>query len=155
MAAAPTPWFNSSTSFTYTRAEFRNSDANYQAGDLLPYAPQIVARSDIAFTPKLGQLAGRNLTGRLGSGLTYMGNRPLPYGQFGHDIFLMDATLSVRLREVQLGIDAFNLLNANWYDGEYVYASNFTQGSSPSLIPQTHVTVGAPRTLLVSAALFL
>jgi hypothetical protein len=68
---------------------------------------------------------------------------------------LVDATASVRLKEVQLGIDAFNLLNANWYDGEFVYDSNFTQGSSPSLIPQTHVTVGAPRTILVAAALFL
>ncbi len=155
VAAAPTSWFNSSTSFTYTRAEFRFSDTNYQAGDLLPYAPQIVARSDMALSPTIGHYWGRSLTAHVGSGLTYMGLRPLPFGQFGHDIFLVDATASVRLKEVQLGVDAFNLLNANWYDGEFVYASNFTQGASPSLIPQTHVSVGAPRTLLVTAALFL
>ena len=155
MAAAPTAWFNSSTSITYTQAQFRFSDANYRAGDLLPYAPEVVARSDIAFTPRIGHYWGRDLTVRVGSGLTYMGRRPLPFGEFGHDIFLVDSTASLRLEEIQLGLDAFNLLNLDWYDGQYVYASNFTQGAAPSLIPQTHVTVGAPRTVLVTASLFL
>jgi outer membrane receptor protein involved in Fe transport len=155
MAATPLQWINASASATYTRAEFRSSDANYNEGDLLPYAPQIVMRSDLSLSKVIGAFSGRELSARVGSGMTYMGRRPLPYGEFGHDIFLVDCSASLRWKEFQLIVDVFNLLNANWYDGEFVYASNFHPGSSPSLIPQRHVTVGAPRTLLATLALYL
>ena len=155
ITATPNPWFTSSTSLTYTRAEFTNTDGGYNAGDLLPYAPQIVLRSDAAVTPTLGKVFERLLTARLGTGLSFLGERPLPYGQFGHDVFLVDATASLRLREVQLSANVYNLLDAQWYDGEYVFASNFTRSQTPSLVPERHVTVGAPRTTLFTLAIYL
>jgi TonB family protein len=155
ITATPRPWFTSSTSITYTRAEFTNTDGGYNAGDLLPYAPQIVMRSDMAVTPTLGTAFERPLTARLGVGLSYLGLRPLPYGQFGHDVFLADATASLRLKEVQLSANVYNVLDAKWYDGEYVFASNFTRSQTPSLVPERHVTVGAPRTALFTLAIYL
>lgn len=155
MAAQPTPWFTAAASITYTRAEFSNTDGGYNAGDLLPYVPQVVIRTDVAFTPTLGRVLGRPLTSHFGFGQTSIARRPLPYGEMGHDYTLIDALASVRLREVELKLSAFNLLNLNWYDGEYTFASNFERGAAPSLVPQRHVTVGAPRTLLATLTVFL
>jgi hypothetical protein len=103
----------------------------------------------------LGSILGREVRGRLGFASTFLAGRPLPYAEFGHDVFLVDARAALRVGEVELNIDAFNLLNADWYDGEFVYASNFTPGSAASLVPERHVTVGAPRTLWLTLSLFL
>jgi TonB family protein len=154
-SALPTPWLVSSANLTYTRAEFRASGNGYVEGDLVPYAPETIIRTDLAFTPVLGHLLNRTLQGRFGAATTFLGGRPLPYGETGHDVFLLDARAAVRLKEVELSLDAFNLLDAKWYDGEFVYASNFNPGAAPSLVPQRHVTVGSPRTLWVSVALYL
>ena len=155
MAAQPASWFNSAASITYTRAEFTNTDGGYSAGDLLPYAPQLVVRTDAAWTPTLGRVLNRPLTGHLGVGGTGIVRRPLPYGEFGHDYFLLDVSAKVRLKEVELGVSAYNLLNLDWYDGEYTFASNFQRGANPSLVPVRHVTVGPPRTVLATLSIFL
>ncbi len=139
----PNPWLVSSTSFTYTRATFSGSDAQHARGDLLPYVPQVVVRSDLAFTPRLGRLWQRELRSHFGLALTYLGRRPLPYSQMGHDVFLTDASASLRWGPLETGIEVFNLLDADWYDGEFVYASAFS--GAASLLPTRHVTVGAPR----------
>jgi hypothetical protein len=73
----------------------------------------------------------------------------------GHDYSLLDAVARVRLAEAELGLSAFNLLNLNWYDGEYTFASNFQRGAAPSLVPARHVTVGAPRSILATLTLYL
>ncbi len=135
-AAAPTAWLLSSTSLTYTRAEFATTGHGFIAGDLLPYAPQAVARTDLSVTPVLGKVFEREVRSRLGFASTFLGGRPLPYGEFAHNVFLVDARAAVRVREVELGLDVFNLLDANWYDGEFVYASNFTPGAIASLVPR-------------------
>lgn len=145
----------SATSVTYTRAEFAASDARYAQGDLLPYVPQWVVRTDLALTRELFRPAGRALDGRLGAGSTFLGSRPLPYAERGHDVWLVDATAGLRWREVELMLDVFNVADARWFDSELSYASNFQQGALPSLVPARHVTVGAPRTWLCSLVLHL
>ena len=155
MSAQPTAWFSAAASITYTRSEFTNTDAGFNAGDLLPYAPQVVMRTDVAFTPTLGRALNRPITSHFGFGQTSIARRPLPYGEMGHPYTLIDARASVRLREVEFGLSAFNLLNLDWYDGEYTFASNFERGTAPSLVPQRHVTVGAPRSVLATISLFL
>jgi TonB family protein len=155
VAAMPVPWFVSSASLTYTRAEFRASGHGYDAGTLVPYAPETVIRTDMAYTPVLGHWLHRTLQGRVGAATTFLGGRPLPYGEFGHDVFLVDARASLRLKEVELGLDVFNLLDAKWYDGEFVFASNFDQNKLASMVPARHVTTGSPRTVWVSLTLYL
>ncbi len=59
--------FLSSTSFTFTRASFRGSDERYLEGDLLPYAPQIVARSDLSYERDITRVGERPLRGRVGT----------------------------------------------------------------------------------------
>lgn len=151
----PRSWLLHSGSVTYTRASFTASDEYHEEGALVPYAPQLVARTDLALTPRLGRLFNRELRGRLGAGLTFLAVRPLPYAEFGHEIFLADVTAGLRLKEVELELDVYNLLDAKWYDGEFTYASNFTRGAAPALVPLRHVTVGAPLTLSATLSIHL
>ncbi|WP_437964856.1 TonB-dependent receptor [Sorangium sp. So ce260] len=153
--ARPAPWLVSSVGLTYTRAAFTAAGGRYAAGDLLPFVPQVVARADLAVTPRLGALFGRRLEARAGAGVTLLHGRPLPYGELGRDALLTDVTAHVRYHRVELGLDVYNLLDAAWFDGEFVYPSSFTRGAAPDLLPARHVTVGAPRSFLVSLSLYL
>jgi hypothetical protein len=151
----PRPWLVHSGSLTYTRASFTASGDGQTAGALVPYAPQLVGRVDLALTPRLARLFNRDLTGKLGTGLTFLALRPLPYAEFGHNIFLADLSAGLRLKEVELEADVYNLLDAKWYDGEYTYASNFQRGAAPELVPLRHVTVGAPFTIFGTLSVHL
>lgn len=153
LVAASIPWFVSAMSFTYTRAAFSSSDTRYSAGDLLPYVPQVVVRSDLAVTPELGHVLEHDVTSHFGAGFSYLGRRPLPYAELGHDVMTIDAGASVRLGPVETSIEVFNLLGADWYDSESVYASDFS--GAASLVPVRHVTAGAPRSFLWSLTLYI
>ncbi|WP_437586528.1 TonB-dependent receptor [Sorangium sp. So ce1000] len=153
--AHPAPWLVSSVGLTYTRAAFTASGGRYAAGDLLPFVPQVVARADLAVTPRLGALFGRPLEARAGAGVTLLHGRPLPFGELGHDALVTDVTAHVRYHRVELGLDVYNLLDAAWFDGEFVYPSSFTRGATPDLLPARHVTVGAPRSFLASLSLYI
>lgn len=155
ITARPTPWFVSALGFTYTYAAFRESGGRYEAGDLVPFVPQMILRSDLSFSPELGQLLQRTVRASLGTGLSYLYRRPLPYGEIGSNVFVMDVRAAIRMQELELSLDTYNLLNVDWNDSEFVYASNFDQGRNPSLIPVKHFTAGAPRTVLFTLALHI
>jgi hypothetical protein len=155
LTVEPVSWLMASGSATYTRATFTASDSQFHSGDKLPYVPQLIVREDTAFTPVLGHLGSRVLTGRLGVAMTGMFNRPQPYGQFGHNVFLLDALAQVRLQQVALGLDVFNVLGAHWYDSEFTYSANWRPGAAAHLVPERYVTVGAPRTVLLTLSLFV
>ncbi len=155
VVATPLEWTTLDVNATYTRAEFAATARGHAAGDLVPYAPQLVVRSDLAATPQLGRFFDRAVDARLGTGISYLARRPLPYSELGHDIFLVDLTAAVRFGEGQIGLDVYNLLDAQWFDGEFLFASNWHPSQGASLVPLRHVTVGAPRTVMVSLALYL
>lgn len=154
LVVRPNAWLLSSASVTYSRAVFRSTEGEYQNGFFLPYVPQVVARSDTSVRPELARALGDPVMGRLGIGTTLLARRPLPYGEMGRDVMLADVGVGARWRALQLDVDVYNLLDASWLDGEFVYASA-TRGGAPSLVPQRHVTVGAPRTLWVMGTLHL
>lgn len=155
VTARPAAGFVVASSATYTRAVFAGADAVYGKGDLLPYVPQLVLRSDASYRRTLARALGRDLEGRVGAGLEGLARRPLPYGEMGQNVFLVDVSAGLRLREVELSLDLFNALDAAWYDGQFVYASNFAAAATPSRIPVRHVTIGPPRTLFASLTLYL
>ena len=155
IVARPAPYLLATTSVTFTHASFTAADERYDVGDLLPYVPQLVARTEIAFTPTIATFWNRPLTAHVGLGSTLLHERPLPYDEIGHDIFTLDARLSARLKEVEISADFTNLLDARYYDGEFVYASRWTPGTGASLVPIRHVTVGPPFGAFFSLALHL
>jgi iron complex outermembrane recepter protein len=142
-----------SSSVTYTHASFAEGNTQFGKGDLLPYVPQLVVRSDVVATKKLARVLDRDLEGHIGAGLEGLVGRPLPFNENGRNVFLVDASAGLRLKEVELGVDAFNLFDASWYDGQFVYASNFARAASPPRVPFQHVTIGPPRTLFFSLTL--
>lgn len=155
LSMRPRSWIAAGASFTYTRASFTGSDETYREGELVPYVPQVVARSDIAFTPVIARFLDRDLHLHVGTGLTLLVERPLPYGEVGHDVFVADASVALRLKEVQVRADMCNILGAPWFDGEFVYPSNFSRGAAAELVPLRHVTVGAPRSFFITASIYL
>ena len=56
---------------------------------------------------------------------------------------------------VEVRLESFNLLDATWYDGQFVHASSFERSAAPSLVPATHVTAGSPRSFHGSLTLYL
>jgi hypothetical protein len=153
LLSRPLPKLQTSVSVTYARAAFEGASGQYARGDLLPYVPQLVARADLAFTPTLGRVLERELRGHVGVALTGLGRRPLPYGELGHDALLADARVALRLGPLETSLDVTNLLDAEWYDGEFVYSSRF--GDTASLVPVRHVTIGPPRTILWSLVFYV
>jgi iron complex outermembrane recepter protein len=153
----PASWLTVSASATYTRASFREDGkiggTDVRAGDLLPYVPQWVSRVDTGAKRVLTSLWNRPLEGRVGVALESFARRPLPFSEFGRDVFLVDTSVGVRLREVELSIDVTNLLDAQWFDGQFVYVSRF--GGAQSRIPTAHVTAGPPRMLFGNVTLYL
>lgn len=153
--AEPTDWFTSALGFTYTHAEFSESGGRYQEGELVPFVPQVVVRTDLSVKRALSRLGTRELIGRAGVATSFVYRRPLPYAELGSDVMVVDAQAGVRFGEFELVGEAFNLFDRDYYDGEFVYASAFERGAIASQIPVPHVTAGAPRSFFLSLAVYL
>ncbi|MCG5052280.1 MAG: TonB-dependent receptor [Myxococcales bacterium] len=148
-------WLLSNLGATYTRARFRQGDGRFEAGSLLPYVPQLVARWDLRFVHTFAPAPGRTLHAELGSGWSLLARRPLPFGEVGHDVFLVDLLARLRWNRIALGIELRNLLDRAWFDGEFVYAARWNATGAATLVPERFVTVGAPRSLMAELSLFL
>ncbi|MCA9624147.1 MAG: TonB-dependent receptor [Myxococcales bacterium] len=151
----PQPWLLANLSGSLTRATLRGSNARFDAGDLVPFVPQLVMRSLVSATPSLTRVDGHELSALAGLGTSYLHRRPLPYGEIGSDIFLVDLQAGLRLDGVLLRFDVDNLLDRPWNDAEFVYASSFDPAAPASLIPRRHFTAGSPRRFLATLVLEL
>lgn len=147
VTSRPVPWFVSQGSLTYTHASFSEDGPKHAEGDLLPYAPQIVARTDLGLAPELTTVLDRALVLKAGLGLSLIARRPLPLSEIGTNVFQADTSLGLRWKEIELKGEVFNLFDTRWFDGEFTYASSFDQGGPASLVPQRHVSLGAPITV--------
>lgn len=135
-------------SLTFTQAEFSASSAQYHAGDLVPYAPQIVGRIDAGYRLSLGELWELPVEAQVGGALSVLARRPLPFGQMGHDVALIDARAELSVGPASLGLECMNVLDSGWFDGEFVYASKWNPNDAAALVPGRVVTAGAPRTFM-------
>ena len=115
---------------------------------LVPYVPSAVVRADAAvFAAAPFKLRGASPRIALSAGLTYVGPRPLPYGQRGDAITTLDASATVTWTHYELGLSVTNLLGQQYRLGEYNFASDFHTEPSPTLVPVRHFTAGAPRAI--------
>jgi iron complex outermembrane receptor protein len=143
-------FFDESANLTLVRATY-NDD-----GTAVPYVPSAVFRSDTALFHDLRRLVfGRTLRGSLGAGVTYVGHRPLPYGEESGDIFTIDASATATWGPFQVRLMSTNLLNTQYRLGEYNYASDFHSQPQPTLVPDRTFTAGAPRAVFVTLGVTL
>jgi iron complex outermembrane recepter protein len=138
-------FFDEAANITLVKATFDDT------GLLVPYVPDMVIRSDTAFFHDLPvSLRGTPFRGTLGVGMSYVGPRPLPYGQVSDTIFVWDAAASIAWHPFDLSVSMTNVFNTQYRLGEYNYASDFHSQPSPTLVPARAFTAGAPRQVLVS-----
>ena len=144
------PFFDLAASLTYVRATFVDD------GLLIPYVPDLVFRADTAIFGDLpwkrAKIWNKPIHAAVAAGISYVGPRPLPYGERSDRIVTLDTNLSVGWWLFDLGLNVTNLLGNQYQLGAYNYASDFGSGSSPTLVPVRHFTAGAPRTVLFSLA---
>ncbi|WP_193409821.1 TonB-dependent receptor [Myxococcus hansupus] len=150
LQARPLPGLVASVSATLAHAYVRSSDT------LLPYFAPFVARADVGWDGQPGwSWLGASTTLSLGTGLTFIGPRPLPFDERSATVFLADAHVAVRRGELGLRLEVSNLLDARWRDGEFVYSSRFDPSAPASLVPARHFTAGSPRMASLSLEVHL
>jgi iron complex outermembrane recepter protein len=133
-------FFDESANLTLVRATYNDTDA------AVPYVPASVFRSDTSlFTSLPWTLRGAPLRASLGAGITYVGRRPLPYGQVSDDILTIDASATLAWRNYQVRVLSTNLLDTQYRLGEYNYQSDFKSQPQPTLVPDRTFTAGPPR----------
>jgi TonB family protein len=123
---------------------------------LVPYVPDLVLRADGALFQDLPwQLAHKPIRATVGYGVSYVGQRPLPYGELSDVIFVSDASVGLGWSIWNVRVAAQNLFNAKYKLGEYNYASDFHSQAEPTLAPERAFTAGAPQTIFftISATL--
>ena len=123
---------------------------------LVAYVPDVVFRSDGAIFGDLPwKLDGSKISASLGSGVTYVGRRPLPYGERSDDIFTLDATAAVSWKNFEVGVTGTNITNNQYRLGEYNFASDFHSQSQPTLVPERMFAAGPPLGVFLNLSIHL
>ena len=118
---------------------------------LVPYVPDLVLRADAAvFRDLPWRLDHKPVRATIGYGVSYVGRRPLPYGDVSDVIFISDASIGVAWSIFNVRLVGQNLFDARYKLGEYNYASNFGTAPTPTLVPERSFTAGAPRVVSLS-----
>ncbi|MBU0551615.1 TonB-dependent receptor plug domain-containing protein [Myxococcota bacterium] len=127
-----------------------------ETGELLPYIPEWVGRLDAAIKGPLGgwSLGGVPVTGRLGLGFTWVPGAPLPFQEKGDPFYLLNAGADLRLWHTSWGLEARNLLDRQYRQSEFNYASNWLDPSAPpTRVPARHFAAGEPRFVMLTLTL--
>lgn len=145
-------WFDALVNVGYAYATREDT------GELFPYIPQLVVRADVAVNGPLfkWKVGGLPVIGRAGLGFTFVPGRPLPFQEFGDPFYLLSFGASVRFWHVEVGVEARNLLNLQYRNAEFNYASNFIgPGAVPPRLPQRHFAAGEPFNIMGTLTLHI
>lgn len=136
-------WFDTNLSLTLTKSRFD------ETGLLVPYVPDAVLRWDGAVFRELPfEILGRRPRASAAAGVSYIGQRALPFGQRSDTILTADASVTVGYRDYDLTVAATNLFDTAYRLSEFNYASDFRNNGPPTLVPARHFAAGAPREIL-------
>nr|MBP9113558.1 TonB-dependent receptor plug domain-containing protein [Polyangiaceae bacterium] len=138
-------FFDVAANLTYVRAVFAED------GLAIPYTPASIARVDgVLFGDLPLKVAGKALYGTLGTGISIIGERPLPFNEFSQANVLVDVAASVRYREFTFGITSTNLFDRRYRLGEYNYVSDFRSQAYPTRVAARHFSAGEPRAIFAN-----
>jgi iron complex outermembrane recepter protein len=148
----PLSWLFASASVTYVYATIdappvattENPTPPYVNGQLLPYVPPWVGRSDVKASGPLASFCGGTLAGSIGAGVSVLSARPLPYGLWSTAFATLDLNASLRWRMLELGVEAFNVTNTRYAANDYSFVSNWANRPVPSALPTRHISAGPP-----------
>ncbi len=142
-------FFDESANVTLVRATYDDTHL------LVAYIPGVVFRSDTAVFADLPiRFLSSPVKGALSCGITYVGPRPLPYGEESEDTFTIDTSGTLTWKNYELGLVITNLLDKQYRLGEYNFASDFRSTQQPpTLVPERMFSAGAPRQIFATFAI--
>jgi TonB family protein len=153
-------FFDVAANATLVKAVFDDTGpCSPYCGLLVPYVPDLVLRADAAFFHDLPwHLDSKPIRAIAGYGVSYVGRRPLPYGDVSDITFISDASVGLAWSVWNARLTGQNLFNSEYKLGEYNYASSFCAPGSgcpgrpaePTLAPERSFTAGAPRVIMFS-----
>jgi outer membrane receptor protein involved in Fe transport len=120
----------------------------------VPNVPPVLLRIDVTARGRLTTIWGKSLSGRVGVGYTFLSGRYLTDTLIGPTAHALNAGAGIRYDHLELGVDAYNLLNLRYADDAERYISNW--GFSPAqqrLSTATHMIAAPPATVLGTASL--
>jgi len=118
-----------------------------ESGELIPYIPQWVVRLDTAVRGQIANwsVGGVPTVGHLGVGFTYVPGRPLPLKELGDPMYLTNVGGELRIWDLSVGVETRNLLDLQYRQSEFNYASNFVGPSAPQTrVAERHFVAGEP-----------
>ena len=114
-----------------------------------------VFRADVTAHRILTKIGKQMLTGRIGMGYTFLSGRHLTETIMGPSNNVPNANASLRPGNVEIGVDAFNLLNLRYADDAEYYVSNWSMNSGTALAsPATHLSQAPPLAVLGTVSLY-
>ncbi len=154
--ARPLPWLYGALSVTYVQATLDETPEGEPdepppglvAGDPVPFVPPWLIRLDIGASDDLVDLGEHPLRGYIGVGYTFLSERPLQFSETSPTVNLLELNAGLSWWFLELGFQAFNLLNAQYAAQEFVFESNWNPSTPPPDEPARHISAGAPRTFL-------
>ncbi|MBX3252190.1 MAG: TonB-dependent receptor [Myxococcales bacterium] len=148
-------WLELLGSVTWSEAHQPADDApalSLANGPRLPFVPRFVARFDVAFRREV-QLRRQRLLLGAALGASVVGRRPLPMGELSERLGVVDASVRVGWRFLEISVLARNLFDARYRQLELQYVSRL-DADDPlgSLRPARHFAAGAPREIMFVAS---
>lgn len=143
-------WLDLLASASYTRAHLSSPDAAFVslAGPRVPFVPNWLVRGDAVIAHSLPWLPQLRAFAALGVG--YVGERPLPHTEWTQPYTVVDTSLGVTYRTLELSTSLTNLFDARYRQSELNYASSFDPSAPLSQLPARHFSAGAPRQWLLT-----
>jgi TonB family protein len=160
----PADWAVAAVSATYADATLldpppptaEEPSPPFERGQKLPQVPPVLVRADGAVKfPLLRGLAGGDLRGTAGTGVSFLSARPLPYGEFSKPVLLWDASVGVGWNVLDLSLDAYNVLDSEYAEHEDAYPSSWDPSGVRPRVPERHVFAGPPRAFLLQLGVLL
>jgi hypothetical protein len=131
-------------------------DPPFVEGQSLPFVPPVVLRADLGAKRALVSDAGLGgLEGRAGIGFSFLSPRPLPFGDFAEPVALLDASAGLVWGPLDLGLEIYNVLDAEYAAVEYSFASHWDPSEARPRTPARHISAGAPRSFMIQLGVTL
>ena len=153
VVARPLPWLVSSLALSFDRALYDAATAD--GSHYVPGVPPVIFRADVSVRRPIVAVDGHEVQGRVGVGYTYLSPKHLTDAVSAASQSNLNVGVGARYRAVELGVDAYNLLNLRYADDEEAYISNWHNGGGqPFASFARHITAAPPITILGTLTLF-
>lgn len=144
-------WLHLDLDGSYTDARLVGS------GDFVPNSPRLLLRGGVTvrkpFRSRIRFFNGSLLTA--GIRVRYIGARDLAGGHHSQDVTLVDLLVGYRLRWFAVEISVDNLLDTQWRDAQYFYASRASLAEPDIGVAGFHFTAGTPFAIRGTLRVFL